>query len=61
MSESPATIFAGLSRVTYLGEPLDLGHGIFPRSSYVGEDWCVPQPPQEADDVIGDASLADPG
>ncbi len=34
MSESPATIFAGLSRVTYVGEPLDLGHGIVLRSTY---------------------------
>jgi len=26
--------FAGLSRVTYVGEPLDLGHGIVLRSTY---------------------------
>jgi len=29
--------------------------------AYVGEDWRVPQPPQETDEAIGDASLVDPG
>ncbi len=28
--------------------------------AYVGEDWRVPQPPQETDGAIGDASPADP-
>src|SRR6201986_534319 len=34
MSGSPATIFAGLPRGAYVGEPLDLGHGIVLRSTY---------------------------
>ncbi len=34
MSESSVKTFAGLSRVTYVGEPLDLGHGIVLRSTY---------------------------
>lgn len=34
MTEAQPTLYAGLSHVTYDGEPLDLGHGIILRSTY---------------------------
>jgi hypothetical protein len=34
MIESPSMLYAGVSHVTYVGEPFDLGHGIVLRSTY---------------------------